>query len=297
MTCEQCRERALSYLDGRLSGADRRKFQEHLAGCEPCKNCLEQEEHLSQLLLASRATDGAPEKLRVRVQQLLESAPPPTAAERLRELFRSRGKTTLFGRRVLAGTAVALVLCVALIIPLGQQVLAGTFIRTAVGAHHSYEDGKVPLEINESTPALVTAWIQQRVPFHFRLPEEEHSPNQAAQYRLSGASILDYKKKKVALVVYQMQTKTISLLVAPADSAILTGGEEVQLGKLTFHYRSSGNLQVVTWSNHGLAYALVSPQKGSSAQASCLVCHEDMADRGTFMKSGELQLPKPWKTQ
>jgi mycothiol system anti-sigma-R factor len=294
-TCEQCCERSLLYLDGQLSEGDSRKFREHLASCEACKEHLEQEEHLSQLLSASRPTDAAPGELRARVQQLLEHAPVPSALERFRELFRLRGTTIAFGRRVLAGAAVALVLCVVLIVPLGQQVLAGTFIRAAVGAHQSYDDGKLPLDFHGSTPASVTAWIQERVPFHFRLPEEEHSPNQPAEYRLSGASIFDYKQKKVALVVYQMRTKTVSLLVAPAGSAILAGGEEVHLGKLTFHYRSSGNLQVVTWSNHGLAYALVSPQNGSSAEASCLVCHQDMADHGVFNKSGQLQFPKPWK--
>jgi mycothiol system anti-sigma-R factor len=293
-SCEHYRERILLYFDGLSSEADGRRFREHLQACESCRGHAEQEQHLSQLLSAAPLTDTAPQELRARVQQLLENAIPLSAWERFLEALRSRFRPHLAGRAV-AGVAGALVLCVVLMIPFGERVFAGTFIRAAVDAHHRYESGAMPLELQSNAPASVTSWIQQRVPFHFRLPEKERSPNQPVEYRLSGASILDYRKKKVALVVYQMQTKEISLLVAPADSAILTGGQEVRIGKLAFHYRSSGDLQVITWSNHGLAYALVSPQKGGTAEASCLVCHQDMADHGVFKQSGELRLPRPWE--
>ncbi len=201
----------------------------------------------------------------------------------------------LLSAKIAAAFAVATAVFVILLFPVGQQVRAGTFVRAAVNAHHDYEDGTEPLEFHSNSPASVTAWIQAHVPFRFRLPEAEHSPDQPAAYQLTGASIFDFKKKKVALVVYQMQTKKISLLVAPADLAILKGGQEVQMGKLTFRYRSTGGLEVITWSNHGLAYALVSPHEGSSAEGSCLVCHQDMADHGVFKQSGQVSFPRPWK--
>ena len=51
-------------------------------------------------------------------------------------------------------------------------------------------------------------------------------------------------------------------------------------GDLTF-YRSGANSQVITWTNHGLTYALLSSLTGSS-QRSCLICHQDMADQNLF---------------
>jgi len=296
-TCDQCRDHALPYLDGGLSETESRKLRAHLASCEQCQNYLEQEQQLSRLLYASRATDAAPHELRTRVQQLLENAPAPGVFATFRSPLRtwSAAHPRLLSAKIAAAFAVAVAVFVILLFPVGQQVRAGTFVRAAVDAHNDYEDGTEPLEFRSNSPASVTAWIQAHVPFQFRLPEAEHSPDQSAAYHLSGASIFDFKKKKVALVVYQMQTKKISLLVAPADLAILKGGQEVQIGKLTFRYRSTGGLEVITWSNHGLAYALVSPHEGSSAEGSCLVCHQYMADHGVFKQSGQVSFPRPWK--
>jgi hypothetical protein len=48
-----------------------------------------------------------------------------------------------------------------------------------------------------------------------------------------------------------------------------------------FHYFSREKFKVITWSNHGLSYALVS-SLSASARQSCLVCHQNMADRDVF---------------
>jgi hypothetical protein len=78
-----------------------------------------------------------------------------------------------------------------------------------------------------------------------------------------------------------MQDQKISLLVVSDRSARAEGGEEVQSGRLMFHDRTVGNFKVITWSNRGLTYALVSSLPGSARQ-SCLVCHQDMADHLKF---------------
>jgi hypothetical protein len=61
----------------------------------------------------------------------------------------------------------------------------------------------------------------------------------------------------------------------------VAGGEEVRSGGFTFHYRSGADSQVITWTTHGLTYALVSSLTGSP-QRSCLVCHQDMAEQNLF---------------
>jgi hypothetical protein len=53
------------------------------------------------------------------------------------------------------------------------------------------------------------------------------------------------------------------------------------LSACMFHYFSRETFIVITWSNHGLSYALVS-SLSASARDSCLVCHQSMEDRDAF---------------
>ena len=114
--------------------------------------------------------------------------------------------------------------------------------------------------------------------FQFRLPQS--TPGIPA-YQLSGASLVSYQGSPAALVIYEKQKERISLLVASSQSAVVAGGEEVRSGALMFHYRTDQGFKVVTWSNHGLSYALVSSVSGS-ARESCMVCHQSMADHQNF---------------
>jgi hypothetical protein len=61
----------------------------------------------------------------------------------------------------------------------------------------------------------------------------------------------------------------------------VAGGDEVRFGDLTFHYHNRESFKVITWRSHGLSYALVSSISGP-AQQSCMVCHQNMADRDAF---------------
>jgi hypothetical protein len=78
-----------------------------------------------------------------------------------------------------------------------------------------------------------------------------------------------------------MKNDRISLLVASSTSAEAYGGEEIISRGLTFHYHTKAGFNVITWTTHGLTYALVSGLH-SSARQSCLVCHQNMADKGEF---------------
>jgi hypothetical protein len=75
-----------------------------------------------------------------------------------------------------------------------------------------------------------------------------------------------------------MQTGLVSLMVTPDSVAVASGGVEVDFKKVSFHYGMVEGYKVVTWSVHGLTYALVS-QEGNGTQRSCMVCHSAMRDR------------------
>ncbi len=92
---------------------------------------------------------------------------------------------------------------------------------------------------------------------------------------------MKYKDNYAALVIYEMKNSKISLMVTSDKSAEASGGNEVVSEGLTFHYLTKNGLNVITWSTHGLTYALISSVQGS-ARGSCLVCHQDMADQSKF---------------
>jgi anti-sigma factor RsiW len=183
--------------------------------------------------------------------------------------------------RVLALAVFLLVFLSAFVPSVVRQVRAANYVQTAVAAHRSYLEGNRPLGLRSSSPELVTLWFTDKVPFHFRLPSAQSVPNDAPSYRLTGASLVNYRGDPVALVTYEKGTEKISLLVASSNSAPVAGGDQVHFADLTFHYRTDEGFKVITWTNHGLSYALVSSVSGS-ARESCLVCHQNMADQHTF---------------
>ena len=127
----------------------------------------------------------------------------------------------------------------------------------------------------------MTAWFAGNVPFDFRLPTLQVYPETKPTYQLTGAHLVNYNGDHAALVTYESSNDKISLFVASSKSAVVAGGEEVRFRSLTFHYRTNSGFKVITWSNHGLSYALVYSASGQ-AGTSCLVCHQNMADSKSF---------------
>jgi hypothetical protein len=162
-----------------------------------------------------------------------------------------------------------------------QRSRADNYIEAAVAAHRSFLNGSLPLEVQSDLPSVVTAWFAGKVPFTFRLPSSAEESEHQQAYRLTGGRLVNYKGGYAALVAYQMQRQKISLLVSSSRSTVAAGGEEVPSGGIVFHYRKQASFNVITWSNHGLTYALVSSLAGSGRQ-SCLVCHQSMADGAHF---------------
>jgi anti-sigma factor RsiW len=278
------------YLDKELIGPDLEEFRAHLEACAACRVELEMREELSRLLHRSRPLYSAPAALRDRVMRATELMPSsaPYALPRLRRRIlrvltrpvQSAGR----GVRHWPMLVAAILLVAAGLLPIPgilRQVSANSYIEAAVAAHRSSLNGGLPLEIKSESPSAVTAWFAGKVPFNFRLPEAAEEVGHEQIYRLTGGRLVNYKDGYAALVSYQMQQQTISLLVASSKSAIAAGGEEVPSGGIVFHYSKQMGFAVITWSTHGLTYALVSSLPGSGRQ-SCMVCHQNMSNRDHF---------------
>jgi anti-sigma factor RsiW len=288
-SCDDFGLKALRYLEDRLQGQELQDFLVHLEICSNCRASLETERALSQLLHQSRPLYSAPPGLRSRVSAAVEQY---AVATGVHENFYERLLRTVASgfsdpvRRVarlrfLAATLAVAAMVLAFVPNAVRQVRAASYVETAVATHRSYLDGSLAPAIRSDSPEQVAAWFTGKVPFQFRLPNAQSLAGGLPTYHLTGASLVSYRKSPAALVIYQKQKEKISLLVASSEAATVAGGEEVRSGALTFHYRTDRGFNVVTWSNHGLSYALVSSVSGP-ARESCMVCHESIPGQTNF---------------
>jgi len=288
--CNEHRADILRYLDNELSGRKLEQFLAHLESCADCRTQLDEEQALSDILRRSRPLYSAPSELRDRVSVALNeqrsagkiSDPAGTS---LRQFVKqlSSGFVHAVPRWTIPAAAVLVIAACLIIAPdFLREVRAASYVTAAVSTHSRYITGDLPLEIRSDSQESVTAWLSGRLAFPFRLPDSRSDTGRKPTYRLVGARLVDYKGEHAALVAYEEAEKnTISLLVADSRTAVVAGGDEVRAGNLVFHYCNESGFKVITWSAHGLSYALVSKVNGSP-QASCLVCHQTMADRDHF---------------
>ena len=178
--------------------------------------------------------------------------------------------------------AVALVVVVGLISTIrtwSSTPLSGQeFAELAVKAHKQHAQGNLALDVRSDSQQTLNKWLKEKSPFSLALPSSPAVPGEERPYRLEGAQLLSVGGRTAAYIAYQVQTSPASLMVVPDSVAAASGGVEVDFTKVRFHYSMLEGYKVVTWSVHGLTYALVS-QEGNDTQRSCMVCHSAMRDR------------------
>jgi anti-sigma factor RsiW len=282
--CESQAVRILLYIEGQLMGQEVEELSAHLKICDGCAARVQEEQDLTRLLRQSRPLYIAPEALRIRVTGLLETpaAAPRKRQHRYRRLvvrpWRGAGRQFL---RTAALVFLILAGSLALAPHFVREAQAKDYVRAAASVHRSYLNGEIPLGIRSNSAAAVTSWVVAKVPFPFQLPASPAALQGKPEYRIAGASTVKYRGTNAVLVTYERDKQHISLLVAASEAAVVAGGEEVRYDRLVFHYRSQAGLRVITWTNHGLSYALVSTLSGS-AKEPCMVCHQNMTDRDAF---------------
>ncbi len=157
------------------------------------------------------------------------------------------------------------------------------FAELAVRTHRQHARGQLPLEVSAASQQTLNQWFKAKAPFSLALPASPAAPGEERPYRLEGARLVQVGDKTAAFIAYhtqtaQLKTAAASLMVTPDSAALASGGVEVDFKKVSFHYSTVEGYKVVTWSLHGLTYALVS-EEGNSTQRSCMVCHSAMRDR------------------
>ena len=277
--CEDIATHLQLYLDDELQGDERSKVQAHLLNCEACRFSFDRErEFLNAVRKAGQSHKASPE-LRTSVSEILSDSKPVASLRRPR-LGSSSRRTWGF-----AVAAAFLLLVLPLIVwrlgRVGEKATAGqpsSFALMAADTHLRHMRGQLPFEIESATPQHISEWFANKVNFSVQLPNYQESSGQEILYSLEGARLVGYKDDYAAYVAYRMKTRPISLVITSDAVAHLSGGEEIAARGLRFHYNAIQGLKVITWSDRGLTYALVSDLE-ERGQESCIVCHQGTKDR------------------
>jgi mycothiol system anti-sigma-R factor len=290
--CEEILVRMTLYLDDELEAQECGNIKLHLDGCDSCRASFDRERRLLENVRGCGPLHVAPPDLRARVEELMNNWPPPHLAppelrERIRRMLGHFGLPS--SRFLPARQAIALVGVLAVAILVGFWQLhrnnreprfpgPSQFAIMAADTHQRHVRGQLPLELVSDIPEQISNWFAGKVPFTVKLPNYQEASGQEKTYRLEGARLVGYQNDYAAYVAYQMRTRPISLVVTSDKVAQPTDGEQIVAKGITFHYNSINGLKVLTWSDRGLTYALVSDLE-ERGQQSCVVCHQGVKDQ------------------
>jgi anti-sigma factor RsiW len=267
--CEDIRDRVSLYLDNELQRDERVAIEEHLKVCQACASFFSKELAFLSSVRESGPLHVASPELRSRVESTLLGAP-----------ARRRSGS----RWIVPIAAVLLVLLLPVVIwrivrqsntPNG---VPSGFALMAAESHLRHMRGQLPLEMETSSPQEISDWFANKVNFNVRLPSYQESSGQDKLYTLEGARLVGYHDDYAAYVAYRMKDRPISLVITSASVAKPSGGEQIASRGLSFHYNAIDGLKVITWSDRGLTYALVSDLE-ERGQQSCIVCHQGTRDQ------------------
>jgi anti-sigma factor RsiW len=271
------------YLDAELQGEERAMVEAHLSECESCAAVFARELNFLKVVRESAPLHVAPPELRAKVQKIVSEREQLTGVTDPARYSASR--PGLRFRWIVAAAAVLLVLLMPVVVwrivkQSGTPVVkpASSFALMAADTHLRHTRGQLPLEMESEDPQQISSWFVNKVNFSVRLPNYQESSGQEKLYTLEGARLVGYQNDYAAYVAYLMKGRPITLVITSASVVNPTGGEEIPAKGLTFHYNAIDGLKVLTWSDRGLTYALVSDLE-ERGQKSCIVCHQGTKDQ------------------
>lgn len=289
--CDSIRTQMVFYLDDELQASEVNALEAHLIECAGCRELFDNERRFLAALRGSQPLSPASPELRARVERVLSDGPLAYAAPaelrvRIRRTLSKFGASTseLIGSRS-APLVIGFVTIVLLVgvwyaskKSNGELNPPSDFAMMAVNNHQRHLRGQLPLETTADAPEEISDWFAGKVPFRVTLPNYQESSGQEKLYDLEGARLVGYKNDYAAYVAYQMRKRPISLVMTSDAVARASGGEQIVSNGITFHYDAINGLKVITWSDRGLTYALVSDLE-ERGQQSCILCHQGTKDQ------------------
>ncbi len=288
--CEQILGQLTFYLDDELCASEKAEIELHLGNCANCEKIFAREKEFFVAVCQSKPIYRASEALQARIRETLNDVSPlpvtPKSLHRRIQSFLAQRN-----QLAIAPTWTPLVWVILLItIGTGLFWYIPTTIKQpseiallAVNTHLKRLAGQLPLEIKSDSAEEISQWFAGKVPFQLKLPNYQESSGQDKLYGIEGARLIAFKNDYAAFVAYQMQARPITLVATASALTLPTGGEEIITKGITFHCNSIAGQKVITWTDRGLTYALVS-DLAEHGQQSCIVCHTGTKDRD-FMEA------------
>jgi anti-sigma factor RsiW len=271
------------YLDDELQGEERATVEAHLSECESCASIFARELGFLKSVRESGPLHVASPELHANVEELLSErriGSRVPVAEAKQSMLRRRRRLAW-----LAAAAAFLILLLPVVVwritrraDTSAVKRPSSFALMAADTHLRRTGGQLPLEMESASPQDISAWFSNKVNFRVKLPNYQESSGQEKLYTLEGARLVGFQNDYAAYVAYRMGDRPISLVITSESAAKPSGGEEIAARELMFHYNAINGLKVLTWSDRGLTYALVS-DLDERGQQSCIVCHEGTKDR------------------
>src|SRR5690349_2221130 len=112
ISCDEVLERIAFYLDDELRDGEQAAVEIHVEGCKSCRDALNQQRRVVDVVRDSRPLYEATPALRAGVEKILRDSPAPLAASPAlrRRIQRSLGENRWGARRVAAAAAVVVFL-------------------------------------------------------------------------------------------------------------------------------------------------------------------------------------------
>jgi anti-sigma factor RsiW len=266
MSCQEVRAAVHRYVDAELCEREVTEVESHLLDCAACR-----EEHRCCQEVAD-AVRGARHAYRASPASTARAAAILAEVEQ-RERRWMLGRAAAVLALLAAGTGAWLT---------GWFGGQGESFRVyAAESHLRYARGRLSLDAQSGDPAVLTAWLEQTLPFHLELPAYPSAAAGENAYELVGARLLRHSDEDVAFLSYRMRDQPVSLLVASAQGREPAGGQVYRSGDLDFHFYSVDGLKLIGWIDKGLSYVIVSSIDAVGAE-SCVVCHGQGAERQKF---------------
>jgi anti-sigma factor (TIGR02949 family) len=258
VNCDLTTRKLFEYLDGELTGQECGPLEEHIGACPDCQHRLELERAFREIYVAPLRPDPAPAAVRARAERLLTdlaASPQPGSARR-------------FGRRALVAAVLAAGVLIigalsTLMLTWTQREASASLLRLAdasVEQHQKLARGLLPFDIARVSPKEAEQWFGQTLDFNVRLPELKDE-----NLTFLGGRVSHLKDVEVAALEYQVDRKNVTLFIMPAEQYQKLGLKAEPKFKMV----NRQGYDVIVWSSHGAAYALVSEIGGRS----CTVCH------------------------
>jgi anti-sigma factor RsiW len=229
-------------VDGELDAANTAAIEAHLKTCSSCRTELERIEAVRNLLAAGALRERAPNRLRGRIEAMLDAEAPQTSVAPPSSAHWPLAAHILNARWASGALAGALAASLLLIVATPQLTrtdmedqLIQSHVRSLLVDH--------VVDVQTSNRHVVKPWFNGKIDFAPQVPELA-----VEGFPLVGGRLDYIEDHEVAAIVYRRRLHTINLFVRPANTTSTPAA---------FSNRKDG-YNLIRWADGGLEYWAVS---------------------------------------